>query len=36
VPPPDAAEAYKLPSGIYDVTKYDDKNIDGVVYMRSK
>ncbi len=36
VPPPDAAEVYKLPSGMYDVTKYDDKNIDGVVYMRSR
>jgi len=36
VPPPDAAEAYKLPSGIYDVTKYGDDHVNGVVYVRSR
>jgi glutamate synthase domain-containing protein 1/glutamate synthase domain-containing protein 3 len=36
MPPPDAAEVYKLPSGMYDVTKYGDGDVDGVVYLKSK
>jgi glutamate synthase domain-containing protein 1 len=36
MPPPDAAEVYKLPSGVYDVTKYGDGDVDGVVYVRSR
>jgi hypothetical protein len=31
VPPPDAAEVYKLPSGVYDVTKYGNGDVDGVI-----
>lgn len=34
-PPADAVEVYKLPGGLYDVVKYGDGDINGVVYMKS-